>query len=298
MPDALERDLLAELSNAIAAYLDSMAVIADCLEQTYPDVGGPYRQRIRRLRSRVAFAATLEAVKDSAVTLEAELKDYAGLTNRVVTQRGIESKRGILALGDMIESLAKRQELFGNHLLHEARQVENMPWPQDQKGFAEAKGRRAAALRDLVDDMGREATVMVAKLREQMIDLDQRLAGATSTDSVTGLINRRELERQIEAHRLHGSTYALLLFELQGPVSDQILRVASARLQTKFRHTDWIGRWSANEFAVLFLGEAEIAQSRAAHAVAALEGRYTLENSESVLISAKARLLQAEFAEV
>lgn len=302
MPDVNARDLPAEFSSAIAAYLNSMAAIADCLEQTYPDVGGPYRQRLHRLRSRVAFDATQDALKDSVTTLESELKDYAGLANRVLTQRAIDSKRGMLTLSDMIENLAERQELFGNHLLYAAEQMEDMPWPSDPDSFSETKARHAAALRDLVDSMGREATSILSRLREQMIELDQRLAGAASTDPVTGLINRREMERQIQAHKLHGSTFALLLFEIQlkgpedGPINDQVLRTAAARLLTKFRHTDWIGRWGAAEFAVLFLGEAEIAQTRAAQAVTALQGRYVLDNGEPVLASAKGRLVQAEFA--
>jgi GGDEF domain-containing protein len=296
MTEASDRDLLAEFSNAVAAYLNSMSAIADCLEQTHPEVGGPYRQRIQRLRSRVAFDASREAIKKSASTLESELKDYAGVAHRVVTERGVESKRGVLALGDIIESLAERQTLFGNHLLHLAAQIENVAWPQDGPAFSEIKARHASALRGLVENMGREAASKLRELRDQMTELDQRMAGVGTTDPVTGLVNRRELDRQIEAHKLHGSTYAVLLFELHGPISEQVLRMATARLVTKFRHTDWIGRWSETEFAVLFLGDPEIAQTRAVQTVAALQGRYTLENGESVLIEAKGRMLQSELA--
>ena len=103
----------------------------------------------------------------------------------------------------------------------------------------------------------------LAQMREQMVELDQRLAGAASTDPVTGLINRRELERQIEAHSLHGATFSLLLFELEGPIGDQVLRMAAAKLASQFRHRDRTARWSDKEFAVLFLGENELAEARA-----------------------------------
>jgi len=131
-------------------------------------------------------------------------------------------------------------------------------------------------------------------MREQMVELDQRLAGTASTDPVTGLINRRELERQIEAHRLHGATFSLLLFELEGPVGEQVLQMAGAKLASHFRHRDRTARWSDKEFAVLFLGENQLAESRAAEVLPWLAGRYTLENGESVLIEAKSRLLDSE----
>ena len=51
MSPAIERDLLGELSNAVAAYLSTMGVTADCLEQSFPEVGSPYRKRIHSLLS-------------------------------------------------------------------------------------------------------------------------------------------------------------------------------------------------------------------------------------------------------
>jgi GGDEF domain-containing protein len=294
MTQAADRDLLAEFSNAVAAFLNVMAATADCLEQTHPDVGAPYRQRLHRLRSRVAFDANREAIKKSVSTFESELKDYSGLASRLMTQRGVELKRGILDLSDVIERLASRQEKFSNGVLQAAENLGSMPWPGDPESFLAAQAAQAASLRDMVSRMGRESASMLERVREQMAELDLRLAGATSTDPVTGLVNRRELERQIGAHRLHGSTHVLLVFDIHGPLSDQVLRIAASRLLTKFRHSDWVGRWSEHQFAVLFLGEPDIAQVRAAQAVALLEGRYTLDNGETVLVSAKSHMLHAE----
>ena len=297
MSPVIERDLMADLSNAVAAYLSTMAVTADCLEQTYPDVGGPYRQRIHRLRTRVSYYdATREAIKESAETLHGELKDYARIANHIRTQRSVELERGILALGDIIENLTQRQEFYGNRLRQFAAQVEQATHPADPQSFSDVMGLQAAGLRGVVESMSHEAASMVTQMREQMIELDQRLAGTASTDPVTGLINRRELERQIEAHRLHGATFSLLLFELSGPLSDQVLRMAAAKLATQFRHRDRTARWGDKEFAVLFLGENELAQARAAQVIPWVAGRYMLDNGETVLIAAQANLLQPELA--
>jgi len=283
MTPAIERDHLAEYGAAVSSYLNVMGAAGDCLEQTFPDVGGIYRQRIHRLRARLAFDTTREAIKESAATLEAELKDYASVTNRALTQRSVELTRGILALGDIIEKLAQRQGAFASYLLRIAAQAEN------------PDGSHAASLRGVVENMTGEAASMLAQMRDQMSDLDRRLAGTTSIDSVTDLINRREMERQMEAHKLHGSTFSLLLFEISGPMSDQVLRQAATRLARQFRHPEWIARWDNTEFAVLFLGKPQHAEARAAQVLPSLEGTYTLDNGETVLISAQARLLP-EFA--
>jgi len=296
MSTAVQHDRLADLSNAVAAYLNLMTVTADCLEQTFPDVGGAYRQRIERLRWRVAYDATREAIKDSSQTVHAELKDYSSVASRVLTQRSVELERGILALGDIIQNLTELQESYGNRLGNFAAQIESNPYPADSQSFSEASARQAAGLRNLVEEMSREAASIVAQMRGQLTELDQRLAGTASTDPATGLINRRELNRQIEAHRLHGATFSLLLFELTGPISDQVLRTAAGRLATNFRPSDRIARWGDKEFAVLFLGGPESAQMRAEQVIPSLEGRYPLDNGETVLIAARVHLMQAELA--
>jgi GGDEF domain-containing protein len=294
MSPAIERDLLGELANAVAAYLSTMAVTADCLEQSFPEVGSPYRKRILSLHSRVAYDATREAITDSAQTLQDDLKDYAIVTKQVRIKRSLELERGVLALSDIVENLTHRQEFYSSRLRKFAAQMEKATYPTDGKSFSEVMALLSAALRGLVENMGQEATSMTAKMREQMKELDQRLAGAASTDAVTGVINRQELERQIEAHTMHGAVFSLLLFQLDGPISDEVLRLAATKLSTQFRHRDRVGRWGQKEFAVLFLGTNELARSRAGQVASRISGRYLLDNGETVLIEAHARLLLPE----
>jgi GGDEF domain-containing protein len=276
MSVAVERDLLAEFAEAVAAYLNVTDSLALCLEQTCPEVGGPYRQRIQRMRSRVAFDAKREVIKDSAKMLQADLKDYAAAVDQLLTRRTVELKSGILDLGDHLDSLTQRQNLFSQQLRQFASQLE--AW-------------QTAELTGLADNMSVEAASTVTQMRECLTEMDKELAGTASIDPVTGLVNRRELERQIDAHRLHRREFCLVVFELSGPLSDQVMRIAAAKLMTRFRPSDWIGRWSEWQIAVLFLGPPKLAASRAAQEVLSLQGRYTLDNGETVLIAAEARLL-------
>jgi len=59
-----------------------MAVTADCLEHAFPEVGGPYRQRIQHLQTRSPFDATRESDQGECKILDAELTDYASVANR------------------------------------------------------------------------------------------------------------------------------------------------------------------------------------------------------------------------
>src|SRR5579862_7182018 len=296
MSPAIERDLLGELANAVAAYLSTMEVTADCLEQSFPEVGSPYRKRIQSLHSRVSFDASREAIAESAQILQDDLRDYATVAKQVRIKRSLELERGVLALSDIVENLTHRQEFYNSRLRKFAEQMEKAAYPADANTFSEVMALQGAALRGLIEGMSQESASMAVKMREQMTELDQRLAGASSTDPVTGVINRQELERQIEAHTMHGATYSLLLFQLDGPISDEVLRMAASKISTQFRHRDRVGRWGQKEFAVLFLGTNELARSRAGQVASRISGRYLLDNGETVLIEAHARLLLPEFA--
>ena len=294
MTPAIERDLLGDLSTAVAAYLSTMSVTADCLEHAFPDVGGPYRKRLRSLQTRVSFDATREAIAESAQTVQDELKDYARVASRVTTDRSLELERGILALGDIIENLTRVQEHYANRLRQFAAEVETAVYPEEALSFSEVMALQAARLRGLIDNMSHEGSAMAVEMREQMAGLDQRLAGTASTDPVTGLINRAELQRQIEAHTLHGAVFSLLLFDLEGPIGDEVLRMAGGKLSSQFRHRDRVGRWGDKQFAVLFLGGGELAEMRAKQVIPWVSGRYVLDNGETVLVTARVRLLQSE----
>jgi len=166
MSPAIERDLLGELSNAVAAYLSTMTVTADCLEQSLPDVGGPYRKRIHSLLSRVSFDASREAIADSAQVLQDDLKDYATVAKQVRIKRSLELERGVLALSDMVENLTTRQEFYNNRLRKFAEQMEKAAYPSDPNTYSELMALQGAALRGLVENMSQEAGAMAAKMRE------------------------------------------------------------------------------------------------------------------------------------
>jgi GGDEF domain-containing protein len=288
----MERDLLAELSNAVACYLNAMAATADCIDQASPHVGGPYRQRIKQLRARIAFEAGRQAIQEGNEAFLAELKDYAAVAGGHHYRHSLALEREILALEDIIETLAYRQEVHSSRLRQLSADMEQAAYPVGGPQLADVVRSQAVELRTCVEHMEQEAAAMLARMHRQMSALEERLAGAESTDPATGLINRREMDRQIEAHTLHGKEHNLLLFEMDGPLSDQVMRQAAEKLSAHFRHRDRVGRWSTKEFAVLFVGDRKAAQARAQRMIAELTGRYTLDNGEHVQVRVEARLLE------
>ena len=206
-------------------------------------------------------------------------------------QRDLDLRRAIFRLEDIIEAMALRRDSHGSRLRELALRIETND-PADQT----CNIQRAADLRQFVERMSEETESMLASPREEMVAVEESLRGNQSTDSATGLLNPREMTRQIEAYRAGGLTFSLLRFELHGTIGEQVMKQAAAKLEQQFRYRDRIARWSAREFLVLFQGPRDIAESRAAQVARLLGSSYHLDSGAYVEITAQVQVTHQELA--
>jgi GGDEF domain-containing protein len=289
MTRTTERDYLAELGFAVASYLNVLTAVADCLPSVCPEIGTPYRKRIAQLRARLSFEPTPEAIKASAKTVEDELKDFAMVATRYLDEHDLVLRRAVLSLGDIIETMAHRHDFHGVGFREMTVRMETIG-AEDSVPLAQT----VLELRRYIDNMSHETASMLGRLREEMLGVEERLRGSQSTDPSTGLLNAREITRQIEAYRASGLTFSLLRFELRGSVGEQVMKRAAAKIEGQFRHRDRIARWSDKEFLILFQGPREVAEARAAKVREMLTGRYDLDTGVFVEITVHAHLTHQE----
>ncbi len=286
-----ETEQLNALHTAVSSYLTTLLAVSECIGEACPEVGGPYRHRLGRLRSRLAFDTTPEAIIESTVVVERELKDYSKKTANYIAHHGIELRRAIEGLENIVTSLAQRQDFYGARLRQFAEQLQTTPYPSDPEHLAEVVALQSAGLLGCVESMANDAQSLVTRMRMELADVTERLKDAEVTDHITGLMNRREMERQIELRTAAGDDPVILVFELDGEVGDEIAQQFAMRLTSHFRHHDLVCRWTDREFLVLFKGAREIAQSRSEQIVPWIAGTYVLDNGTAVEIGVEAGLV-------
>jgi GGDEF domain-containing protein len=291
-----DAEQLSALHTAVTSYLSTLLAVAECVGTACPEVGGPYRHRLSRLRSRLAFDTNPAAIVESNATVEKELAEYAQKSANYLAQHGVELQRTIGALETIIKSLAQRQEFYGARLRQFASQMETTAYPSDPEHLSEVVALQAAGLLGCVESMHNDTQSLVARMRDELAATARRLEDAEVTDRLTGLMNRKEMERQIAQRRAAGEEPVLVVFELSGDVSDEVSRQAAARLGSQFRHKDLVCRWDEFQFLVMFQGGLEIAKTRTDQIVPWIAGRYPLDNGESVEIQVEAGIVAPDLA--
>ena len=286
-----ETEQLNALHTAVNSYLTTLLAVSECIGEACPEVGGPYRNRLGRLRSRLAFDTTPEAIVESTVVVERELKDYSKKTANYIAHHGIELRRAIDGLENIVRALAQRQDFYGARLRQFAEQMQTTPYPSDPEHLSEVVALQAAGLLGCVESMANDTQSLLSRMRTELSDVSDRMKEAEVTDHLTGLMNRREMERQIDQRKAAGEDPVILVFELTGAVSDEVAQQVALRLTSHFRHQDLICRWTDREFLVLFKGAPEIARTRTEQIVPWIAGKYALDNGESTEIGVEAGLV-------
>jgi diguanylate cyclase (GGDEF)-like protein len=172
---------------------------------------------------------------------------------------------------------------------------------QTYRAQAEAELKRS---RDEMESKVRARTAELQELNERLqFEIEERkraeqaLLLAAMTDSLTGLPNRRAMEKQLSLHvarvKRGGKPFSVLLCDVDRfksvndnyghEVGDQLLRAFAEILQASVRTGDMVSRWGGEEFLIL-LAETDFEGGHAA--------------AENLRLSFAKRILQVNGAEI
>jgi diguanylate cyclase (GGDEF)-like protein len=114
--------------------------------------------------------------------------------------------------------------------------------------------------------LGVSRNISERKIYERkLMEANQKLEQLATTDSLTGIWNRRQMEtsiqQAIERSNRYGEPLALILCDIDffkaindqrgHPVGDQVLIEFCRRIQQHLRSSDGFGRWGGEEFLIL-----------------------------------------------
>jgi diguanylate cyclase (GGDEF)-like protein len=192
----------------------------------------------------------------------------------------------MLATGDRPENFEYRRN--GELILLTARYIPALDWMLcvEQNETRSLAGERMTFIRTVL--AGLVASVFIIGLTLATINRYQsRLEQLIVTDDLTGVANRRQLEKEF-ARAMYvqsrtGQAFSLLLIDLDGfkkvndsighQAGDEVLAEVAKLIAAMVRPTDILARWGGDEFVILSASTLEEAEKMADRIRAALAGR-------------------------
>ena len=278
------------------AYLSFVAAVADCLKNSCPPIGTPYHLRLNRMRARLAFDPSPEDFAEGTELIEQQLRDFASQSSSYVALHSTEFRRMMEALLETVRVLGMKQDHYCSRLREFATQMATTAYPADPEHLAEVVELQTVGLQSCVESLSHDWQSLLGRMKAELVEAEARIANADITDPITGLMNRREMERQILEQRGQGTAEVLIQFSFNSGLPDEIVQQIAQRLVSQFRHNDVIARWAGTDFLVLFRSTPENAKSRLDQIVAWAGGRYLADTGGPVEVRLEGRLVTLEEA--
>jgi GGDEF domain-containing protein len=270
---------------ALTCYLSAMLAMAKSMRAVCSRAGLIYGDRLTRLPRRLGFDATSEALEESQHVLEADLAEYTEATTAWLDAGSNLAREIVAIVGEIDPHLSEGPNLNTAMLEDLAEHMAVSAEVELGSDLRAALKRYAQGLRSYLQRREAESQSSLKDLHSRAQQLAGWLARAdpsNCTDLVTGLPNRAEIERQLEASWYTPKPVSALIFEWKeadpasgDDASQAIAKQLADRLADLVRPRDIIGRWAPNRFAVIFECSGREAMQRAGSIAEWLTGAYS-----------------------
>jgi GGDEF domain-containing protein len=270
---------------ALTCYLGAMLAMAKSMQEICSRAGLLYGDRLTRLPRRLAFDTTLEKLEESRQALEEDLAEYTAATAAWLDAGAGMAQQIVAAIETLEPYITESRNLHTAMLEDLARQM-SLSAEVDADSEVRASLRLCAlSLRSYLRHRRDESGASLIDLQSRAQQLSEWLSRGDpshSTDLATGLPNREEFERRVKASWHTFTDVSALLFEWKdadsAPASGlphAVVKRLANRLTDQLRPRDIVGRWSPNQFAVMFEVSGREAAQRANRIAQELSGQHS-----------------------
>lgn len=273
--------------------LESYAAAVDSIDRhllgLQPALEPEYRKRLKAIRSAITISSTPAAIEATRAQVDSVLAGYCGQTVSLLNERAEDIRLILLALAAATEALDRQSGGYGEQFRRIAQRMDSVKQLVDLGEIRREITVHAAELHSVAAKMQDEGGSAIARLEREMSAVRERLNEAeklAETDPLTGLLNRRGMEKRIDDLIARKTPFSVMLLDLNrfklindrhGHLcGDEVLASVAARLAAEVRAGDPVCRWGGDEFLAALCLPYQEALTRAQHIVRKICGRYTL----------------------
>jgi diguanylate cyclase (GGDEF)-like protein len=270
-------------SQAVDCYLSAILDVAEAIDAIAPEISASYRERLTRLHIVLRAQADPETLEESCQALRDILCDFStkARDHNQTLARDLNQTLDMMARTE--HSRSARSVQYVERLVDFTDQVD----AAIRSGDVARLSRQSADLREFAESIELDSHDAFARLREKLTEIQRRLHEAellATLDPLTGVANRRELDRELAARVAADQEFCVLLFDVDGfkklndrfghLCGDEVLKQVAARLSGQVRARDFVCRWGGDEFVAILACEQAHAETRARQIATRLNGPY------------------------
>ena len=250
------------------AYRSALASAGTSAVQACPPVGGDFQQNLAQIAKRLERALKVSAVQEAEREVGEQFELWEDRTKEFYQARTTEIKELLTVLARTAESVGERDHQYSAHFGQFTSRLKTISSLEDLTKVRASLVKEALELKSYVDKMEQDSTKLVKQLKTEVSTYETKLKEVEELalrDTLTGLANRRNVERRIE-HRIANQlpfcaamidvNRLKLINDKHGHLAgDSLLQQFAQELRTAMRTTDLIGRWGGDEFMVIIDGD-------------------------------------------
>jgi diguanylate cyclase (GGDEF)-like protein len=269
------------LEESLRCYGEAIAGIGCHAFECCPPIASTFRKRLGLIEANVNWAKierNSEGIKRLTIIsaeLLATLADFSQKSVEIFRQDTANLRDILTILGSSAEALNSSNLVNADHFREFGQQLEDLTGIDDLTTLRRSLLGKVVDFRAKIDALTEESRSTINRLQEDVSVFRRKLDEAemqAATDPLTGVSNRRELQRQIDMRIEVGKQFTLLMFDLDefkgindrfGHLAgDQVLKHFARTVRASVRPNDVVARWGGDEFIVLFDSSLEEAIGR------------------------------------
>lgn len=273
--DKLDRDEQ-RFHTTLDCYLAAISGIHDHVVDVSPELTRAHVLSLQALHDDLRESPSDQELIQSRAALLNALADYQCKSAACLSKKE-ENLRAILtSLAEAAETFNGHNEQHSEGLKKFTDQLQIVARGNDLSQMRRELAKQVAELRVMRDELTRSSSGLVADMRKQLAEFQERLEHSERravTDSLTGLLNRGEGEERLVAQLEGGQPLFVILVDLDDfkqindrfghGSGDQVLKTFGHVLTHNIRPSDTVCRWGGDEFMFIIKGNERIAEQRA-----------------------------------
>lgn len=256
---------LSELLTATSkAYRSALTAAGTSAVQACPPVGGDFQQNLVQIEKRLEAPLTVAAVQEAEREVAEQFELWEDRTKEFYQARTAEVKELLTMLARTAESVGERDHHYTAQFGQFTSRLKTISNLEDLTKVRASLVKEALELKSYVDKMEQDSNKLVKQLKTEVSTYETKLKEVEELalrDALTGLANRRNVERRIEARIASQQPFCAAMIDVNklkvindkhGHLAgDSLLQQFAQELRSAMRGTDLIGRWGGDEFMVV-----------------------------------------------